>query len=134
MMDDTTSPKPKAPAKTNNNNKRLRSNKEKSQEEKDDEDTEEEEEYDVEAWDTLSKSFTQVQTVLDRNRGLIQQVNENHQSKIPDNISKNVKLIREINGNISKVISFYSDLSANFSNIVSQGRRMKNGKTESSES
>ncbi|KAJ6964445.1 protein EARLY FLOWERING 4-like [Populus alba x Populus x berolinensis] len=63
---------------------------------------EEEEECDVEAWDTLSKSFKQVQSVLDRNRDLIQQVNANHQSKIPDNLVKNVSLIREINGNISK--------------------------------
>uniref|UniRef100_A0A6N2LZC4 Protein EARLY FLOWERING 4 domain-containing protein n=1 Tax=Salix viminalis TaxID=40686 RepID=A0A6N2LZC4_SALVM len=88
---------------------------------------EEEEECDVEAWDTLSKSFKQVQSVLDRNRDLIQQVNSNHRSKIPDNLVKNVSLIREINGNISKVISIYSDLSVNFSNIVQERRRVKNG-------
>ncbi|KAB5514351.1 hypothetical protein DKX38_028257 [Salix brachista] len=91
---------------------------------------EEEEECDVEAWDTLSKSFKQVQSVLDdldRNRDLIQQVNFNHRSKIPDNLVKNVSLIREINGNISKVISIYSDLSVNFSNIVQERRRVKNG-------
>lgn len=88
---------------------------------------EEEEECDVEAWDTLSKSFKQVQSVLDHNRDLIQQVNANHQSKIPDNLVKNVSLIREINGNISKVMSIYSDLSVNFSNIVQERRRVKNG-------
>ncbi|KAJ6424829.1 hypothetical protein OIU84_025573 [Salix udensis] len=88
---------------------------------------EEEEECDVEAWDTLSKSFKQVQSVLDHNRDLIQQVNSNHRSKIPDNLVKNVSLIREINGNISKVISIYSDLSVNFSNIVQERRRVKNG-------
>ncbi|KAJ6389674.1 hypothetical protein OIU77_027905 [Salix suchowensis] len=91
---------------------------------------EEEEECDVEAWDTLGKSFKQVQSVLDdldRNRDLIQQVNSNHRSKIPDNLVKNVSLIREINGNISKVISIYSDLSVNFSNIVQERRRVKNG-------
>ena len=88
---------------------------------------EEEEECDVEAWDTLSKSFKQVQSVLDHNRDLIRQVNANHQSKIPDNLVKNVSLIREINGNISKVISIYSDLSVNFSNIVQERRRVKNG-------
>ncbi|KAJ6303020.1 hypothetical protein OIU77_016993 [Salix suchowensis] len=58
---------------------------------------------------------------------LIQQVNSNHRSKIPDNLVKNVSLIREINGNISKVISIYSDLSVNFSNIVQERRRVKNG-------
>ncbi|KAI8008859.1 Protein EARLY FLOWERING 4 [Camellia lanceoleosa] len=54
------------------------------------------------------------------NQALIQQVNENHQSKMPDNFVKNVALIREINSNISKVISLYSDLSVDFSNIVQQ--------------
>ncbi|CAL5386433.1 unnamed protein product [Camellia sinensis] len=84
------------------------------------------EECDNEAWDTLSKSFRQVQSVLDQNRALIQQVNENHQSKMPDNLVKNVALIREINGNISKVMSIYSDLSVDFSNIVQQRRAINN--------
>ncbi|KAI6670955.1 hypothetical protein NL676_005840 [Syzygium grande] len=57
---------------------------------------------DVEVWEMLSASFRQVQSALDRNRALISQVNENHQSKVPDNLAKNVGLIREINGNISK--------------------------------
>ncbi|KAB5540924.1 hypothetical protein DKX38_013898 [Salix brachista] len=61
-----------------------------------------EEECDAEAWNTLSKSFKQVQSVLDHNSDLIKQVNANHKSKIPDNLVKNVSLIREINGNISK--------------------------------
>ncbi|CAL5388520.1 unnamed protein product [Camellia sinensis] len=84
------------------------------------------EECDNEAWDRLSKSFRQVQSVLDRNRALIQQVNENHQSKMPDNLVKNVALIRQINGNISKVMSLYSDLSVDFSNIVQQRRAINN--------
>ncbi|GKU93364.1 hypothetical protein SLEP1_g6962 [Rubroshorea leprosula] len=58
---------------------------------------------DGEAWSTLSKAFKQVQAVLDQNWDLIQKVNENHRSKIPDNLVKNVALIGEINGNISKV-------------------------------
>ncbi|XP_019188213.1 PREDICTED: protein EARLY FLOWERING 4-like [Ipomoea nil] len=80
------------------------------------------EECDQEAWETLSQSFRDVQTVLDQNRTLIQQVNENHQSKLPNNIARNVDLIREINGNISKVVGMYSDLSGNFSGIVHQRR------------
>ncbi|GMP49118.1 hypothetical protein CsSME_00016207 [Camellia sinensis var. sinensis] len=84
------------------------------------------EECDNEAWDRLTRSFRQVQSVLDRNRALIQQVNENHQSKMPDNLVKNVALIREINGNISKVMSLYSDLSVDFSNIVQQRRAINN--------
>ncbi|XP_030447683.1 protein EARLY FLOWERING 4-like [Syzygium oleosum] len=82
---------------------------------------------DVEVWEMLSASFRQVQSALDRNRALISQVNENHQSKVPDNLAKNVALIREINGNVSKVLSIYSDLSVNFSGVVYQRRALQNG-------
>uniref|UniRef100_A0A7C8ZRV3 Protein EARLY FLOWERING 4 domain-containing protein n=1 Tax=Opuntia streptacantha TaxID=393608 RepID=A0A7C8ZRV3_OPUST len=78
------------------------------------------EECDAEAWETLSSGIERVQSVLDQNRALIQQVNDNHQSKIPDNLVKNVALIREINGNINKVLSIYSDLSVNFTDLVRQ--------------
>lgn len=77
-------------------------------------------EGDAEVWSNFTESFRQVQSVLDRNRVLIQQVNENHQSKIHDNMVKNVALIQEINGNISKVVSLYSDLSTNFSSVFHQ--------------
>ncbi|KAL3523978.1 hypothetical protein ACH5RR_016812 [Cinchona calisaya] len=73
-----------------------------------------------EMWTTFTDSFQQVQSVLDRNRVLIQQVNENHQSKIHENLVKNVSLIQEINGNISKVVTLYSDLSGNFSSMCHQ--------------
>lgn len=93
-----------------------------------------EEEYDTEAWETLGKCFPEVQSVLGRNRILIQQVNENHQSMLPDNLAKNVALIRDINHNIS---CLYSDLSVNFCNIVHQRRALDslesknyNGKAE----
>ncbi|KAL6131602.1 hypothetical protein ACLB2K_069976 [Fragaria x ananassa] len=77
-----------------------------------------------EAWvDNFNRSFRQVQAVLDRNRALIQQVNDNHQSRIPANMVKNVALIQEINGNISKVVSLYSDLSSDFSSVF----RIKDG-------
>lgn len=75
---------------------------------------------DPEVWETFDRNFRQVQSVLDRNRALIQQVNENHQSRIPDNMVKNVALIQEINGNISKVVSLYSHLSTNFSSLFHQ--------------
>ncbi|XP_020230478.1 protein ELF4-LIKE 1 [Cajanus cajan] len=81
-----------------------------------------EDECDDEAWSMLSRSFRQAQTVLDENRALIQEVNSNHESKIPDNMVKNVGLIAQIHGNISKVRSIYSDLSVNFMNIVRERR------------
>ncbi|XP_057523194.1 protein EARLY FLOWERING 4-like [Amaranthus tricolor] len=78
---------------------------------------------DPEAWNDFADSFSRVQTVLDRNRELIQQANENHQSRIPDNMVKNVAIIQELNGNISKVASIYSDLSTNFTGRVRQQRQ-----------
>ncbi|KAL5817189.1 hypothetical protein ACOSQ3_025567 [Xanthoceras sorbifolium] len=135
MMDDdtTTSARPKTTTKRNiynNNNKRLKANTvtEKSNEN----DAADEECGDAEVWDSLSRSFRQVQTVLDKNRELIRRANENHQSRIPDNIASNVSLIREINSNISKVVSVYSDLSVNFTSMVSQRRRRTSTATNSS--
>ncbi|CAJ1860460.1 unnamed protein product [Sphenostylis stenocarpa] len=78
---------------------------------------EEAEDGDPEVWATLNKGFRQVQSVLDRNRLLIQQVNENQQSRMHNNMVKNVSLIQELNGNISKVVSLYSDLNSNFTNV-----------------
>ncbi|KAK9715699.1 hypothetical protein RND81_06G183300 [Saponaria officinalis] len=60
---------------------------------------------------TFQKSFGQVQTILDQNRLLINQINQNHESRIPDNLSRNVGLIRELNNNIRRVVDLYSDLS-----------------------
>ena len=95
-----------------------------------DEDTEA---FSGEVWGTFTDNFRQVQSVLDRNRVLIQQVNENHQSKIHDNLVRNVALIQEINGNISKVVSLYSDLSANFSSMFHQQNGAVDAKSNSSE-
>ncbi|KAJ4708791.1 protein ELF4-LIKE 4-like [Melia azedarach] len=63
---------------------------------------------------TFQKSFVQVQDILDQNRLLINEINQNHESKIPDNLSRNVGLIRELNNNIRRVVDLYSDLSSNF--------------------
>ncbi|KAE9464551.1 protein ELF4-LIKE 4-like [Rhododendron vialii] len=63
---------------------------------------------------TFQKSFVQVQDILDQNRLLINEINQNHESKIPDNLSRNVGLIRELNNNIRRVVHLYSDLSTSF--------------------
>ncbi|KAL9224671.1 hypothetical protein vseg_000685 [Gypsophila vaccaria] len=60
---------------------------------------------------TFQKSFVQVQSILDQNRLLINEINQNHESRIPDNLSRNVGLIRELNNNIRRVVDLYSDLS-----------------------
>ncbi|ERN11220.1 hypothetical protein AMTRI_Chr04g243150 [Amborella trichopoda] len=63
---------------------------------------------------TFQKSFVQVQNILDQNRLLINEINQNHESKIPDNLSRNVGLIRELNSNIRRVVDLYADLSSSF--------------------
>lgn len=63
---------------------------------------------------TFQKSFVQVQDILDQNRLLINEINQNHESKIPDNLSRNVGLIRELNNNIRRVVDLYADLSSSF--------------------
>nr|ACK56119.1 ELF4-like protein [Pinus taeda] len=67
---------------------------------------------------TFQKSFGQVQSILDQNRLLINEINQNHESKIPDNLSRNVTLIRELNNNISRVVDLYDGLSTSFAKTI----------------
>ncbi|KAI9160930.1 hypothetical protein LWI28_012859 [Acer negundo] len=67
---------------------------------------------------TFNKSFGQVQDILDQNRVLINEINQNHESKVPDNLSRNVGLIRELNNNIRRVVNLYADLSSSFTRSV----------------
>ncbi|PWZ07037.1 Protein ELF4-LIKE 4 [Zea mays] len=59
-------------------------------------------------------SFVQVQTLLDQNRLLISEINHNHESKVPGDLSRNVGLIKELNNNIRRVVDLYADLSSLF--------------------
>ncbi|KAG6590027.1 Protein ELF4-LIKE 4, partial [Cucurbita argyrosperma subsp. argyrosperma] len=63
---------------------------------------------------TFQKNFVQVQNILDQNKLLISEINQNHESKIPDNLNRNVGLIRELNNNIRRVVDLYADLSCSF--------------------
>ncbi|KAL5757386.1 hypothetical protein ACOSP7_019997 [Xanthoceras sorbifolium] len=67
---------------------------------------------------TFQKSFGQVQDILDQNRVLINEINQNHESKAPDNLTRNVGLIRELNNNIRRVVNLYADLSSSFTRSV----------------
>nr|AJP00086.1 early flowering 4 like-1 protein [Dimocarpus longan] len=117
-MDDDDNTKTRKRSINTNNYKKKRSKANTQKKSEEEEEEEEEECGDVEVWDSLIRSFKQVQTVLDRNRELIRRANDNHQSKIADNIAGNISLIRQINGNISKVVKIYSDLSVNFAGMV----------------
>lgn len=63
---------------------------------------------------TFQKDFDQVQNILDQNRLLIDEINQNQESKIPDNLNRNVALIRELNNNITRVVDLYAGLSTSF--------------------
>ncbi|KAK4337966.1 hypothetical protein RND71_042453 [Anisodus tanguticus] len=73
---------------------------------------------DGKVFQTFQKSFVQVQNILDQNRLLINEIKQNHESKIPDNLSRNVGLIRELNNNIRRVVDLYADLSCSFTKSV----------------
>ncbi|BFG24189.1 hypothetical protein CerSpe_104630 [Prunus speciosa] len=78
---------------------------------------------------TFQKSFVQVQDILDQNRLLINEINQNHESKIPDNLSRNVGLIRELNSNIRRVVDLYADLSSSFSRSMEASSEAESGGT-----
>ncbi|KAJ0505419.1 putative protein EARLY FLOWERING 4 [Helianthus annuus] len=104
-MDEQSNPQP--PSSTVNNNNGISDDEENSEESQ-------------ALWSTFTDSFREVQSVLERNRVLIQQVNENHRSKNHESMVSNVALIQEINNNVSKIVAMYADLSVNFSTVFHQ--------------
>ncbi|CAH8390987.1 unnamed protein product [Eruca vesicaria subsp. sativa] len=67
---------------------------------------------------SFQKSFVNVQDILDQNRLLINEINQNHESNQPHNLSRNVGLIKELNNNIRRVASLYGDVSHSFARSV----------------
>lgn len=70
---------------------------------------------------TFQKNFVQVQKILDQNKLLINKINQNHESKIPDNLTRNVGLIRELNNNFRRVVDLYVGLSNSFPKSMEEG-------------
>ncbi|KAL0663850.1 hypothetical protein Bca4012_100687 [Brassica carinata] len=66
----------------------------------------------------FQKSFVQVQDILDQNRLLINEINQNHESKQADHLGRNIGLIREFNNNIRTVASLYGGLSHSLARSV----------------
>ncbi|KAI9119721.1 hypothetical protein K1719_009110 [Acacia pycnantha] len=62
--------------------------------------------------EAFQKNLLEAQDILDQNRLLINEINQNHSSKMPHNLSRNVGLIRELNNNIKRVVDLYGDLSS----------------------
>lgn len=75
---------------------------------------------DGEAWETFQTGFDEVQDILDQNRVLIEEINHNHESKVPESLTRNVPLIKRLNGNISKVVDLYATLSCNMVKDVTE--------------
>ncbi|XP_020591564.1 protein ELF4-LIKE 3-like [Phalaenopsis equestris] len=69
----------------------------------------------------FQKSFVQVQSLLDQNRIIINEINQNHESKIPDNLNRNVGLIKELNSNIRQVVDLYAELTSSFTKSMDSG-------------
>ncbi|KAA8541645.1 hypothetical protein F0562_022797 [Nyssa sinensis] len=82
---------------------------------------------------TFQKNFVQVQNILDQNRLLINEINQNHESKIPDNLTRNVGLIRELNSNIRRVVDLYADLSSSFAKSMEASSEGDSGGTMKSD-
>ncbi|KAJ0981177.1 hypothetical protein J5N97_009432 [Dioscorea zingiberensis] len=82
---------------------------------------------------SFQNSFVQVQSILDQNRVLINEINQNHESRIPDKLSRNVGLIRELNNNIRTVVNLYADLSTSFTKTMDASSEGDSGSTRRSD-
>ncbi|KAJ0432969.1 putative protein EARLY FLOWERING 4 [Helianthus annuus] len=61
---------------------------------------------------------------MHRNQILIQQVNENQQSKNHESMVSNIALIQEIKNNVSKIVGIYAELLVIFRVCLIKGRRV----------
>ena len=48
--------------------------------------------------------------MLDRNAVLITQINDNHATRTPESLQRNVLLIKELNSNVQKIVGLYQEL------------------------
>ncbi|CAL9197431.1 unnamed protein product [Musa hybrid cultivar] len=60
------------------------------------------------------KVFGQVQSRLDQNRKLINEINQNQASRIPGRLNRNARLIGKLNSNIRRVVDVDVELSLSF--------------------
>lgn len=60
------------------------------------------------------RQFKEVQDILDRNRLLIAEINQNHQQGTHVALERNVPMLRELNQNIAKVLELYQQAADSF--------------------
>ncbi|KAL6846101.1 hypothetical protein ACP4OV_023549 [Aristida adscensionis] len=66
----------------------------------------------------LQHRFSEAQGILEHNRRLIQEINQNERSRDPDRLARNASLLHELNTNVSRVVGIYADLSGSFNRPV----------------
>jgi hypothetical protein len=62
-------------------------------------------------WPAADK-FVDVQVLLDQNVVLISQINDNHTTRTPEALERNVLLIRELNSNVQRITELYQDIAS----------------------
>ncbi|KAI3761662.1 hypothetical protein L1987_52083 [Smallanthus sonchifolius] len=58
---------------------------------------------------------------------LISEINQNQESKLPTNLTRNVGLIRELNNNVKRVVDLYGDLSTSFTKSMDASSEAESG-------
>ncbi|KAH7442902.1 hypothetical protein KP509_02G006800 [Ceratopteris richardii] len=71
------------------------------------------------SWEAFSSGCCQVQKILEENKVLIGEINQNQESRTPENLTRNVSLIKELNDNVNHVAGIYSVLSSTFVKFMS---------------
>jgi hypothetical protein len=62
-------------------------------------------------WPGFQK-LSNAQELLDQNKLLIAEINQNHELKTPESLHRNTVLIKQLNNNVSRVVALYSELAA----------------------
>ncbi|KAH7442900.1 hypothetical protein KP509_02G006700 [Ceratopteris richardii] len=79
------------------------------------------------SWEAFNQDCFEVQKILDENKLLIAEINQNHESRMPENLTRNVALIQELKNNVNRVAGLYSDLSSTFVNFMKGEVKQKSG-------
>jgi hypothetical protein len=77
------------------------------------------------SWEAINNGFFEVQKILQENKLLIGEINHNQESKMPNNIARNVALIKELNSNMTQVVGLYSNLSSSFVSYMEEEAAQK---------
>ena len=63
------------------------------------------------------------QTLLDRNKALIYEINKNHEARVAGGMERNVDLLRELNANVAKAQELYEEAGGGFEfRVAEEGR------------